>query len=210
MEEIKFSENIKDLFSAILDFKKKVGKIYKTEENPFFKAKYADLSSVLDETDPKLTEAGLVLTCLPTGDNNMTAFLVHAQSGQWLLTTFKLNIEPSYDKEKKENKENGMLKSVEIIWRSDPYLESQKWGAAVTYGRRIAIVAILNLNVDKDNDGEKNKNNNELPWLNPGKEGWNDAVKFLKDGGDLQELFNKHQISKPTLQKLCTEADYSK
>jgi hypothetical protein len=203
--EIKFSPTIKALFSAILDFKRKVGKIYKTEDNPFFKAKYADLSSVLDETDPKLTECGLVFSCLPLGDNDLTAMLVHAESGEYMMTTFSLNIIPSYDKEKDVQ--------GTVLHRTETYIDPQKWGASLTYARRFTIIAALNLNVDKDGDGNhsgQKGENKDLPWLNPGKEGWNEAIAFLKEGGDLQELFKKHQINKVTLQKLCTAADYSK
>lgn len=208
MEGIKFSETIKELFTAVFEFNKKAGKIIKTEDNPFFKAKYADLSSVQEVVKPKLIDVGLVLTCWPVGDNYMTTMLVHVSSGEYVMTTFKLNIEPSYDKDKKETA-NGPVKSSEVTWRSEPYFDSQKWGAAVTYARRITIGAVLDLIIDKDNDGNKSgdKQENNKPWLNPNDENWEAAKKFLKDGNPIQKVYDQYQFTKTTKQKLMTEAD---
>jgi len=212
MEEIKFSQEIKELFSAILEFKNKVGKIYKTEDNPFFKAKYADLSAILNEVEPKLAETGLVITCLPTGNNCMTAMVVHGKSGQYMMTTFKLNIEPSQNKEK--DREGA------IVWRSDSYEDSQKWGAAVTYGRRFAIVSILNLNIDKDNDGNKpgekpdRSEEEKKPFLNRTALGSTEllpeyltAVEIVKKEGNLDSLKAQYRITKAVQQSLMTDAD---
>lgn len=205
---VKFSEEIKELFNAILEFQKKVGKILKTEENPFFKAKYADLSGVLDESVPKLIECGLVFSCTPCGNNELTTLVVHAPSGQYMSSTFSLNIEPSYDKEKENQK---------IAWRSQPYFDSQKWGAAVTYARRFAITSILNLNVDKDSDGNKLGNKAEeekKPFLNRTKLGssevlpeYVEAVEEAKKTGSLESLKAKYRITKEVQQQIAKEAD---
>ena|ERR1044072_4832331 len=210
--KVEFSSEIKELFEAILLFQKNVGKVYKTEDNPFFKAKYADLTDVQEVAQPKLNEVGLVLSVIPCGDNYLHGMLVHAKSGQYLSSTFKLNIEKSYDKEKdKEGK---------ILWRSEPYEENQKWGAAVTYGRRFFTVAVLDLIVDKDNDGAKpgektdRSEEEKKPFLNKTKLGSTEvlpeylaAVEEAKREGNLNTLKARFRMTTATQQALATDAD---
>jgi|SRR5689334_84459 len=141
------SESTKALANALKIFQVKAGKIIKRAENPFFKSKYADLPSILDEIALPLDEAGLVITQWPDGDG-LTTVLMHPESGEWMSA-------------------NATMHPV----KSDP----QSVGSAITFQRRYSIVAILALNCDEDDDGNKasepkkeepNQVTTDLPWLN--------------------------------------------
>ena len=119
------SESIKEIASALCKFQGSVEKIRKTENNPFFKSKYADLSTILDAIREPMTENGLSFVQCPTGEDELTTILMHL-SGEWI-------------------KSNYTMKPV----KNDP----QGRGSAITYQRRYALSAILGLNIDEDDDG---------------------------------------------------------
>jgi hypothetical protein len=124
---MKKSDSIKEICSALVKFHGEVKKIKKTAINPFFKSKYADLSSILDVIEEPLCEAGLSFVQFPIGENELTTVLMHV-SGEW--------IEGSYTMKPTKNDPQGL-------------------GSAITYQRRYALGAILGLNIDIDDDGNK-------------------------------------------------------
>jgi hypothetical protein len=75
-----------------------------------------------------LAESGLAISQHPSGDNNLTTLIMHADSGEYIESTY--NIHPT---------------------KNDP----QATGSAITYARRYALVSILCLNVDDDDDANK-------------------------------------------------------
>ena len=119
------SESIKSIGKALGVFHTKVAKIPKTDENPFFKSKYAGLPSILEAIQKPLEESGLCFTQMPDGDG-LTTLLIHSESGEFLQSTYKM-----------------------IPTKTDP----QSLGSAITYARRYALGAILGLNIDTDDDG---------------------------------------------------------
>lgn len=126
------SPTIKELSKALLAFHKEVDVIKKTETNPFFKSKYADLATILTAIDEPLQKAGLTFVQVPETGNKLTTRIMHAESGEWL--------EGTYDMTPKE-------------------ASPQAQGSALTYMRRYAISAVLGLNVDEDDDGNKSSGN---------------------------------------------------
>lgn len=121
------STNIIEIGKAISLFHSKMGKVIKTEENPFFKSVYASLPNILESINEPLQESGLTYSQFPDEDYLRT-MLIHVESGEYFLSSYKLT--PS---------------------KNDP----QGWGAAITYARRYALAAILGLNIDKDDDGNE-------------------------------------------------------
>lgn len=122
------SDSIKSISKALLTFHKEVEVIKKTEENKFFKNKYADLATILTAIDEPLQKAGLTFVQVPECGNKLTTRIIHAESGEWL--------EGTYDMTPKEN-------------------SPQAQGSVITYLRRYSLSAILGLNVDEDDDGNK-------------------------------------------------------
>ncbi len=124
---MKTSESITELAKSLVEFQKEVGKIIKTDNNPFFKSKYASLATILDVISEPLTKQGLVIIQFPTEQYKLTTRLQHI-SGEYMEDTYEM--QPT---------------------KHSP----QDAGSVITYQRRYAIGAILNLNIDEDDDGNK-------------------------------------------------------
>ncbi len=123
---IQYSESIKNISASLATFHQAVGVIAKSADNPFFKSKYADLSSILESIKEPLHMAGLVFTQLPSGTNELTTFLIDVASGEFFQST--LSMTPT---------------------KNDP----QGAGSALTYARRYSLTAILGLQTEEDDDG---------------------------------------------------------
>lgn len=176
------STSIKNIAAALIKFHGAVGKIPKDAKNPFFKSKYATLSSILDAISTPLETAGLSYSQLPDGNNGLTTILMHSESGEYLQSTYEMH--PA---------------------KNDP----QGIGSAITYARRYALGAILGLNIDDDDDGNaasqtgKQTANNtpakptpEKKWLNPNTPEWEKVVAFLKNPeSTISQVKGKYQIS---------------
>lgn len=123
------TEPIDQLAAALVAAQGEFAAIPKTAANPFFKSKYAPLSTVVEVTQPILAKHGLAVsqhpTTLPSGEPALTTHLLHA-SGQALSSTMQL-----------------------YAAKHDP----QGQGAAITYARRFAYMAVLGLVADDDDDG---------------------------------------------------------
>lgn len=129
------SNEIKNLANALLTFHKEMGVIKKEDTNPFFKSKYASLSTILTAIKEPLQKAGLSFTQFPDGEFGLTTILIHGESGEWMESTFSMK--PA---------------------KQDP----QGHGSALTYARRYALSAALGLNIDDDDDGNAASNPTEV------------------------------------------------
>jgi hypothetical protein len=122
---MKTSEKITSVMTALLKFQGQVNRIQKDAKNPHFKSSYASLSKILEETNPVLTECGLVLTQHFDVDV-LTTMLCHAESGEYMQSDYPINVKDA----------------------SNP----QQFGSALSYARRYGVQSILNLNAS-DDDG---------------------------------------------------------
>lgn len=129
------SESIKHIAAALLKFDSEVSKVNKGETNPFFKNKYAALPDILSAIKEPLINSGLTVKQFPTGEHELTTIIIHAESGEYLRSTYKMN--PA---------------------KNDPQGE----GSRITYQRRYALGAVLGLNIDEDDDGNKASGNNTV------------------------------------------------
>jgi hypothetical protein len=181
------SETIKELATALCKFQAAVEKIKKTEENPFFKSKYASLSDILHVIRQPLAENGLSFVQFPSGKYGLDTMLLHT-SGEWLSESYEM--EPT---------------------KHDP----QGAGSVITYQRRYALGAMLGLNIDEDDDANKAsvpnpetvaERANILPWLNPKTEEWTKAVAYLADSGIMSKILLKYRVSKVNQELLMNEA----
>lgn len=112
------SEKLDQLAAALSKAQAKIIGAVKDSANPFFKSRYADLSSVWDTVRGPLTENGLSLSQWPdTGPAStscLTTMLLHL-SGQWIRATIPLSF--------KDNTPQGI-------------------GSALTYFRRYSMAAV--------------------------------------------------------------------
>lgn len=175
------SESIKNLSAALQLFQLKVEKIKKDSTNPFFKSKYASLSSIIEAISTPLQEADLSISQFPD-QNGLTTILIHNKSGEYFQATYIMPV----------SKPN------------DP----QAVGSAITYARRYALVSILMLNVDEDDDGNEaskaaptfTDTTSDKPWLNKDTDAFATAKEMLKAGTvTVDKIKTKYKISKEVL-----------
>jgi len=119
------SQSIKEIAKALQCFQGKMAKIKKDATNPFFKSKYASLSTILEHIQTPLSECGLSFAQFPDG-SQLTTLLMHGESGEWIQAGYDI-----------------------CPIKNDP----QAIGSALTYARRYALSGILGINVDDDDDG---------------------------------------------------------
>ena len=141
MHEVTHSPSIDALAAALVKAQSQVKAAAKDSTNPFFKSKYADLSSVWEACRAALTANGLSVTQFPgfedgsPGVATVTTILLHS-SGQWIKGTAGAPLPPKVSREGKESP-----------------ADAQSVGSAITYLRRYALAAVLGV-VQDDDDGE--------------------------------------------------------
>jgi len=170
------SESIGNLAKALAAVQGSLQPAVKDADNPFFKTKYADLSSVWNSCRELLSKNGLAViqgnSIGHDGTVIVETMLTHT-SGEWVRSELALPLA-----------------------KHDP----QGVGSAVTYGRRYGLAAIIGVVADVDDDanhasGKTNAPNNvakmppvKLPAADAGNAALIDALretcKALNDAGD--------------------------
>lgn len=123
------SPTIGELAQALAKAQGAMSSAKKTASNPFFKSKYAPLSSIVDAIKAPLSSNGLAYTqTTEIGDDSaviIETVLLHV-SGEWI--SGKLRMMPA---------------------KTDP----QGVGSCITYARRYGLQAIVGIDADNDDDG---------------------------------------------------------
>tara|TARA_R110000824_G_scaffold193824_3_gene376227 strand:+ start:5637 stop:6443 length:807 start_codon:yes stop_codon:yes gene_type:complete len=89
---VTMSAQVGELFGALSKAQGMIKNPSRNAENPFFKSSYTDLTGVWNAARGPLSENGLSVTQLPSGDGwdiRLTTILAH-RSGQWIMSTFSL------------------------------------------------------------------------------------------------------------------------
>lgn len=134
---------MKELYSALLKAKTKIGNIPKNRKAAY--GRYADLDAILSAVEPALSEEGLVLVhrveLSEEGRNTLVTQLVHVGTAQ-------------------------SIESAIPLLMKDPN-NPQQLGGSMTYARRYGITSLLSIVADDDDDGNtsagKNRDGNPLP-----------------------------------------------
>lgn len=141
---MKTSESIKNLAKALNDAQKTIGAVKKGANNPFFKSKYADLTSVIEAVKEPLNANGITILqphSATITESNVFHFvettLLH-ESGEFITSHTPVLIP-----EKKTN---------------DP----QALGSAISYARRYGLQSLMSIPAE-DDDGEKAMNRKPAP-----------------------------------------------
>jgi len=125
---MKQSESINNLAAALVKAQAEMGGAVKDSANPFFKSKYADLTSVVRAVKEPFAKHGLAYTQFPIcseGAVGVVTRLIH-ESGEWLEAEYTLP-----------------------MVKADP----QAAGSAITYARRYALQAMAGIPT-ADDDAE--------------------------------------------------------
>jgi len=167
------SQSISNLAKSLILFHMKVDSIKKDAKNPFFKSKYASLSSIQDAITLPMVESGLTITQLPDGEHGLTSILMH-ESGEYIMCKYE-------------------MKPV----KNDPH----GLGSVLTYMRRYSLLAILNLNVFDESDDDANRGTivtkEEVKWLNKDTPDFENVVKYMRgEEADINKVKAKFKLSK--------------
>lgn len=195
MSTIITSEDISKLSLSLNAFQSELVTVGRTVTNPFFKAKYADLTSIMLESQPILTKHELSVSQFPdtTPDNQsaLTTILMHT-SGQFIRATVPLPVSRITVTTKREKGKDHNGKDIpEKITSEDGY-DPQEFGRAITYMRRYGYAAVLQIVIDEDDDGNKSsrRQQEKLPEPIPSNP---ETVQKIKDiwkenGGTEEQL----------------------
>lgn len=167
----------------LFNLQQEIGTISKDSNNPFFKSKYFDINSLIKQLQPLLKKNKLLLL-QPIEEDMVVSKLICIDGTGGVISALKL---------------------PEI---NDP----QKLGSAITYYRRYTLASLLGLQaIDDDGNIASNRSsdlresnlNSEKPWLNVGTDNYDKAVKYLSDGGNLDNIKVKYRISKEVQNELA-------
>lgn len=122
---MKTSESIIKITPAFLAAQKKIESVIKDQNNPFFKSKYADLSSVIGACKEQLNKEGIAVL-QPIDGMSVETVLVH-ESGEWFSS------------------------STPIVSKDEN--NPQALGSAITYAKRYGLQSMVLLPAE-DDDGQ--------------------------------------------------------
>jgi len=134
---MKMSNENTQIIKALLHVQEEIQNPKKTEENPYYKSKYAPLDQILNEVRVLLSKHGLVMIQDTGGDDEgnvvVSTTLLH-ESGGWIQTS-PLIVKPTARKAS---------------------ATPQEMGSAITYARRYQLMSLLGIaGEDEDDDGER-------------------------------------------------------
>lgn len=187
------SENINEISSALAKAQGQIENAIKDSSNPFFKSKYADLTSVWAACRKQLSENGLSVIQSPEESSHgvsVVTMLCHS-SGQWIRSKYSMPCDSSK-------------------------LTPQVIGSAITYARRYALSAMVGIAPHDDDDGNESSKKplnsganveKPKPFLTPdNKSEWERAVNSFKKNGNLKTVLEQRQVSKEHQEQIINEA----
>lgn len=175
------STTITKIAAALLKAQSSMGNATKDNTNPFFKSKYADLNSVREACLPALNANGIT-AIQPmvhiNGKNFVNTILLH-ESGEFLSSL------------------------TEIIYSKQN--DAQAQGSGITYARRYGLQSFVNIG-SEDDDGHKasqpepkkepvKAQPKDRPYLNENSPQFQEALKYIGEGGTLDQIEKKYQLS---------------
>jgi len=149
----------------LFDLQQEIGTISKDASNPFYKSKYFDVNSLINQLNPLLKKHRLLLL-QPIEEDCVYSKLICIDGTGGVISALKL---------------------PEI---NDP----QKLGSAITYYRRYTLASLLGLQaVDDDANvaSGKTETKQEKKWLNQNSIEHSKAIEFIKGGGSIEAIKSK-------------------
>ena len=151
----------KNIYSKIFKLQQEIGSISKSNENPFYKSKYFDINSLIEQLSPLLIKNKLVLI-QPITDNQVRSIIYDLDGG-----------------------------SIESSIQLPNDLDAQKLGSAITYFRRYTLQSLLALQaIDDDGNLAIKKNKKPILLDNtPQFKNAQEALKKGKTINDIKEHY---------------------
>ena len=164
----------------LFNLQQEIGTISKDASNPFYKSKYFDINSLINQLNPLLKKHRLLLL-QPIEEDCVYSKLICVDGTGGVISALKL---------------------PEI---NDP----QKLGSAITYYRRYTLASLLGLQaVDDDANIASGKTvdtvtTEEKKWLNQNTPEYSKAIEFIKGGGNVDAIKSKYKVSKKVQDELA-------
>ena len=151
-----------------------IGAISKDANNPFYKSKYFDINSLINQLNPLLKKHRLLLL-QPIEEDCVYSKLICIDGTGGVISALKL---------------------PEI---NDP----QKLGSAITYYRRYTLASLLGLQAVDDDANVASGVVEDKKWLNQNTPEFSKAIEFIKGGGSVEAIKSKYKVSKKVQDELA-------
>jgi hypothetical protein len=174
---------MKNLLKAVAAFQQECPTIHKATQG--YGYTYADLPAIFKVINPLMKKHGIGFM-QEIHDDSLITTIFHIESG-----------------EMRESRAN-IPQGVQLKGMND----FQVLGSAITYIRRYALSSALGLVTDKDIDaaGEQTKAAQPTPSKKPplkiNTDAWQKAREYIMDGGDIDKIKSKYDVSPTLIQKL--------
>ncbi len=173
-----------------------IGVVGKDAINPFSKSKYSSLTNILNHVQPLLIKAGLILKF----------DFPELQNDAYTVKATLIDVEG--------DAKASMVWDFVIPHDQTQKNKTQGFGSTMTYGQRYMYAIIFQIPFDdQDPDAKSEKEQKKdtktksdkddgKPWLNGGTDEWEGAKKYMKEGGNVDEIRKKYKISNKLAEKL--------
>ena len=160
-QEITFPKISSNIYIKLWKAKQEIGKVTKSNDNPYFKSKYADLNALLEATEPTLLKYDLIVL-QPIVNGCVCTRIIDIENGEYVESSLQLPVV------------------------ADP----QKQIAGVTYFRRATLQSLLSLQaVDDDGNTVSDEVKNTKPLLSD--ERFQNGLNKVDSGEMTKEEFIK-------------------
>ena len=157
----------------LFNLQQEIGVISKDAKNPFYKSKYFDINSLIKQLNPLLKKYRLLLVQPIEEDAVYTKIICVDGTG-------------------------AVLSALKLPDINDP----QKLGSAITYYRRYTLSSLLGLQA-VDDDANMTVGAVEKKWLNQNTPEYSKAIKYIQEGGDIENIKSKYKLSKKVEDELA-------
>ena len=148
----------------LFNLQQEIGTISKDASNPFYKSKYFDINSLINQLNPLLKKHKLLLL-QPIEEDCVYSKLICIDGTGGVISALKL---------------------PEI---NDP----QKLGSAITYYRRYTLASLLGLQAVDDDANVASGVTEDKKWLNQNTPEFSKAIEFIKGGGSVEAIKGKYK-----------------
>jgi len=157
----------KNINEKLFNLQQEIGTISKDASNPFYKSKYFDINSLINQLNPLLKKHRLLLL-QPIEEDCVYSKLICVDGT------------------------GGVISALKLPEMNDP----QKLGSAITYYRRYTLASLLGLQAVDDDANAASEVTEEKKWLNPNTPEFSKAIEYIKGGGNIEAIKSKYKVSK--------------
>jgi len=150
----------------LFNLQQEIGTISKDASNPFYKSKYFDINSLINQLNPLLKKHRLLLL-QPIEEDCVYSKLICIDGTGGVISALKL---------------------PEI---NDP----QKLGSAITYYRRYTLASLLGLQAVDADANVASGVATQKPYLKEGSPEYSKVYNFMKQNGDINSVKLKYSLS---------------